>query len=112
MAFNMNPIGKKKCSYKPMQKKGLIAPALKKTLTTKPNEDGTETNTFQKTNRKGEVKKTIISLVGTDPYGDKIGLASIKSKPGKKDKTSGSNKALADLKNYISNKNLAQSSDE
>ena len=24
MAFKMNPIGKKKCSYSPMQKKGLI----------------------------------------------------------------------------------------
>jgi len=26
MAFTMSPIGKKKCSYKPMQKKGLISP--------------------------------------------------------------------------------------
>ena len=26
MAFKMNPIGKKKCSYSPMQKKGLIKP--------------------------------------------------------------------------------------
>ena len=26
MAFTMSPIGKKKCSYAPMQKKGLISP--------------------------------------------------------------------------------------
>lgn len=106
----MSPMGKKKCSYSVMKKKGLIAPALKKTLTTKPNEDGTETNTFQKTNRKGEVKKTVISLVGTDSYGDKVGLASIKSKPGKEDKNSGNKKALADLKKSINNTNIAQSS--
>ena len=29
MAFKMSPIGKKKCSYSPMQKKGLISPMLK-----------------------------------------------------------------------------------
>jgi hypothetical protein len=29
MAFEMSPIGKKKCSYSPMQKKGLISPMLK-----------------------------------------------------------------------------------
>jgi len=29
MAFTMSPTGNKKCSYAPMQKKGLIAPALK-----------------------------------------------------------------------------------
>ena len=29
MAFTMSSIGKKKCSYKPMQKKGLISPILK-----------------------------------------------------------------------------------
>ena len=29
MAFKMNPIGKKKCSYSPMQKKGLISPLEK-----------------------------------------------------------------------------------
>jgi hypothetical protein len=29
MAFKMNPIGKKKCSYSPMQKKGLISPLKK-----------------------------------------------------------------------------------
>jgi len=28
MAFKMSPIGKKKCSYSPMQKRGLISPAL------------------------------------------------------------------------------------
>jgi|TARA_R110002049_G_scaffold154866_1_gene319516 hypothetical protein len=26
MAFNMSPMGKKKCSYKPMKMKGLISP--------------------------------------------------------------------------------------
>lgn len=31
MAFKMSPIGKKKCSYKPMQKKGLISPITLKT---------------------------------------------------------------------------------
>ena len=30
MAFTMNPIGKKKCSYTPMQKKGLISPEKEK----------------------------------------------------------------------------------
>jgi hypothetical protein len=29
MAFKMSPIGKKKCSYSPMQEKGLISPMLK-----------------------------------------------------------------------------------
>jgi len=28
MAFKMSPLGKKKCSYKPLQKKGLINPPL------------------------------------------------------------------------------------
>ncbi len=28
MAFKMSPIGKKKCSYSPMQKRGLISPVL------------------------------------------------------------------------------------
>jgi hypothetical protein len=28
MSFKMSPIGKKKCSYSPMQKRGLISPAL------------------------------------------------------------------------------------
>ena len=31
MAFKMSPIGKKKCSYSPMQKKGLISPITLKT---------------------------------------------------------------------------------
>jgi hypothetical protein len=31
MAFKMSPIGKKKCSYSPMQKKGLISPIALKT---------------------------------------------------------------------------------
>jgi len=28
MAFTMSPMGKKKCSYSPMQEKGLISPML------------------------------------------------------------------------------------
>ncbi len=105
----------KKSGIKKYKKSGVKAmgDVDKPKYTTVKNEDGTETNISVKTRkfgkRKGEVKKTVVSLVGTDPYGDKIGLASIKSKPGKEDKTSGSNKALADLRNYISNKNLAQS---
>ena len=34
MAFTMSPIGKKKCSYTPMQKKGLISPMPKTEETT------------------------------------------------------------------------------
>ena len=33
MAFKMSPIGKKKCSYSPMQKKGLINPSPAKVVT-------------------------------------------------------------------------------
>lgn len=107
----MSPIGKKKCSYSPMQEKGLISPSLaignikEPKYTTVENEDGTETNTLVKTKKhgknKGEVKKTTISLVGFNPSGEKVGLASITSKPGKTDKTSGSRKDLASLKNSI-----------
>ena len=118
MAFKMNPIGKKKCSYAPMQKKGLISPYLaigdvkEPKYTTVQNEDGTETNTLVKRKNigknKGEVKKIITSLVGNTPSGEKVGLASITSKPGKKEKTSGSRKDLANLKNSL-NKSLAES---
>lgn len=111
----MSPMGKKKCSYKPMQKKGLIAPPAtvmgevkKPKYTTVKNEDGTETNTYQKTNRKGKVKKTVISLVGTDSHGDKVMIASVKKKPGKPNKTSGNKEAVADIENSL-NKSLAGS---
>ena len=107
----MNPIGKKKCSYTPMLQKGLISTSLaigdikEPKYTTVQNEDGTETNTLVKRKKigknKGEVKKTIISLVGNTPSGEKVGLASITSKPGKKEKTSGSRKDLANLKKSI-----------
>ena len=83
-------------------KNNMAAQQKKKKYTTVKNEDGTETNTRVKRRkigkRKGEVKSTTTSLVGTTPSGEKVGLASIKSKPGKKDKTSGNKKALADLK--------------
>ena len=83
-------------------KNNMAAQQKKKKYTTVKNEDGTETNTRVKRRkigkRKGEVKSTTTSLVGTTPSGEKVGLASIKSKPGKEDKTSGNKKALADLK--------------
>ena len=115
----MNPIGKKKCSYSPMQKKGLISPPAtvmgdvkEPKYTTVKNEDGTETNT--KTNRKkfgknkGKVKSTRTSLVATGPDGIPVGIASVKSKPGKPNKTSGNKEAIADIENSL-NKSLAES---
>ena len=103
----MSPTGNKKCSYAPMQKKGLISstPVLKRTLTTVQNEDGTSTNTSVRTNRKGEVKSTRTSIVGTGPYGDKVFLASIKTKPGKKDKTSGNEYGISKIKESLKQDN-------
>ena len=116
----MSPMGKKKCSYSVMKKKGLISPVPAMGDVKKPkydsfkNEDGTETNISVKRKkvgkRKGEVKSTTESLVAITPSGEKVNLAYIKTKPGKKPKKKGSNKALADLRKSISNKNLAQSS--
>jgi len=46
MAFRMSPVGKKKCSYSPMQKKGLINPSPVKETT--PNNGGSSTTAVTK----------------------------------------------------------------
>jgi hypothetical protein len=57
MAFTMSPIGKKKCSYTPMQKKGLISPMPKTEETTVDIVDSKTGKTTKVTKKNGSFTK-------------------------------------------------------
>ena len=77
MAFKMSPLGKKKCSYKPLQKKGLIKP-------TSENKDELEATILHDTD-KGEqtmYKNKMVTIKGNTVTrgGNVVGYVSEKDK--------------------------------